>query len=51
VLTFWDYEEAMKAVQGGIYQKVVSALSDIIEGPPQVANQEVHAFDMPKIVA
>lgn len=51
VITFWDSEEAMNAVHSGVYQKVVAALSDIIDGPPQVANQEVGIFDMAKILA
>jgi quinol monooxygenase YgiN len=51
IVTFWDSEDAMNAVQSGVFQKVIAALSDIIEGPPQVANQEVRAFDMPKILA
>ena len=51
VISFWDSEDGMRDLQSGVYQKVVSALSDIIDGPPQVANQEVHVFDMPKIMA
>ncbi len=51
VISFWDSEAGMSDLQNGVYPKVVSALSDIIDGPPQVANQEVHVFDLPKIMA
>ncbi len=51
IITLWDSEEAMRAVQSGVYQKVVAVLSNLIDEPPQVANQEVQTFDVAQILA
>jgi heme-degrading monooxygenase HmoA len=48
-ITFWDSEEALKASISTTLKHATELLSDIIDGPPQVANQEVGIFDMAKI--
>ncbi|MDW5561750.1 MAG: antibiotic biosynthesis monooxygenase [Methanomassiliicoccus sp.] len=51
VISFWNSSEAMGANQDGLFQKISGELTDILVGPPQVANQTVGIAEMAKIYA
>lgn len=49
-VVFYESEDSLKASEGTILKKATDSMADILDGPPQFANQEVSIFDMAKIV-
>lgn len=51
VISMWEDEQAMTRAEREQYPKVVSALSDLLSGDPQVVYHNVHNLDIAKIFA